>query len=55
MFIKKGNVRARAEVALNQVSHKMNLIPSYYKDEDCMEIDTLEDFELVKKAVKNND
>lgn len=53
-FIRKGDVRSRAEVALNQVSHKMNLIPKYYTDEVCAEIDTLEDLELVKRVVRSN-
>ncbi len=53
-FVSQGNVRCRAEVALNQVSHRMNLVPAYLKEEDCMEIDTIDDLNAVKEAYQKS-
>ena len=46
-FISRGDVHSYAEDALNEVSDRVSLRPSYFY-EFCMEIDTIDDFESVR-------
>jgi phosphoenolpyruvate phosphomutase len=50
--VKNGNLDIYAEDALNKISDEITLKPLYFKDETCMEIDTMRDLENAKKLIK---
>ena len=54
-FIFTGNVNVYAEEAFNNISDDIKLVPVYYGDEFCMEIDNLEDLEIARKYFKNSE
>ena len=50
-YCENDNVSCYAENAFNDVSHKCKLYPYDVKDDLCLEIDTPEDLELIKKRL----
>ena len=48
-FIKKGDVKVYAENAFNMISDEIPIIPLYYQNEFCMEIDDLKDLEIARR------
>ena len=48
-FIKKGKTKCYAEDVFNEISDKLMLYPVYFDDKLCMEIDTKEDLERVRR------
>tara|TARA_Y100000310_G_C20606792_1_gene775905 strand:+ start:257 stop:979 length:723 start_codon:yes stop_codon:yes gene_type:complete len=54
-FIFTGNVNVYAEEAFNNIADELKLMPVYYGDEFCMEIDNLEDLEIAKKFFTNSE
>jgi len=53
LFIKNGNVKCYAEDAFNNISDEIRLIPTYYDDEFCMEIDDMKDLKIAKSILGN--
>ena len=52
-FVKRGELEKYAEDAFNNISDRIDMRPTFYLDEFCMEIDTLEDLEVAKIFFKN--
>lgn len=48
-FIKKGEVNKYAEDAFNEIHHKINLRPTFFSEEFCMEIDNVDDLQIAKE------
>lgn len=47
-FVKKGDLKIYAESVFNEISDKVLLLPLYFTEEICLEIDTEEDLELAR-------
>ncbi|HID43668.1 MAG TPA: phosphocholine cytidylyltransferase family protein [Archaeoglobaceae archaeon] len=54
-FIKREKVNCYAEEALNNITSKIRLYPLYFKNELCMEIDTMEDIKIAKNYLCKNE
>jgi choline kinase len=48
-FIKRDETKVYAENALNNITNKMNIIPLFYENDFCMEIDDPNDLKIAKK------
>lgn len=53
--IKNGNLHIYAEDAFNNISDQIKLKPLYYKEELCMEIDTMDDLNIARKKIKKSE
>jgi phosphoenolpyruvate phosphomutase len=51
--IKNKNLNIYAEEAFNKISDKINLKPLFFSKETCMEIDTKEDLDEIKRLIHN--
>jgi len=47
-FVEKGEVNKYAEDAFNEIHHKIDLRPTFFGEEFCMEIDTNDDLQIAK-------
>lgn len=47
-FINRGEVNKYAEDAFNEIHHKIDLRPTFFGEEFCMEIDTVDDLQIAK-------
>jgi len=54
-FVKKNNLKVYAEEAFNLISDKIELYPTYYQDEFCMEIDNFDDLKIARNFFRNNE
>ena len=54
-FINSGKTTVYAENAFNRISDELTIIPIYFNDELCMEIDIIEDLTLVRTLLKKRD
>ena len=50
-FIRNGNIKCYAEDAFNKISDEIRLVPTYYNDEFCMEIDDMKDLKIAKSIL----
>jgi len=54
-FIKGGEVNKYAEDAFNEIHYKIDLHPTFFGEEFCMEIDTADDLKIAKKFFTNKE
>ena len=52
-FIRNGNIKCYAEDAFNKISDEIRLVPTYYNDGFCMEIDDMKDLKIAKSILDN--
>jgi phosphoenolpyruvate phosphomutase len=51
--VNRGDLKIYAETIFNDISGKIFLYPLFYKDEFCMEIDTLEDLKIARRVLRD--
>jgi len=53
-FIENGRTTCYAEDALNEITNQINLLPLFYKEEFCMEIDSYDDLKIAKEYFRKD-